>query len=643
MTQFTRTKKNPILSPKEESHWEARAAFNPSVIKEKNKFHLFYRALSAPENHFNVNMSLSSIGYTTSEDGIHFLDRRQLIRPEYYWETYGCEDPRATFLNNKYYIFYTALSTYPFSAQGIKIGLAITKDFQTIEKHPVTTFNSKAMALFPEKIQGKMVAVLTVHTDTPPAKIALAFFDHEEQLWSTHYWSEWYASLDNHVLPLLRNEHDHVEVGAAPVKTDQGWLLIYSYIQHYFSEKKIFGIEAVLLDLHNPSKIIGKTTQALLAPKTSYEKKGDVPNVIFPSGALIHQENLFIYYGAADTTSCLAIGSVNDLLTKMARPKRNLFISSKKNPAGFKRYNQNPIIAPRLEFAWEAKATFNPAAIYEDGKVHIIYRAMSHQNVSVFGYASSTNGMTIDERLSSPIYVPRASYEQPSQPGNSGCEDPRITKINDRFYMLYTAYDGYSPRVAITSIEIDDFLHKCWNWEQPRIISPPNIPDKNACLLPKKINGQYVIFHRVGTAICINMIDDLSFNNEQLLTTGEPLINFEADTSIEKVGISTPPIETEYGWLLLYHQVTHAPRIYQVSAMLLDIDDPRKVISHHRLTLLEPEMNYEKEGQVADVVFPNGAVLLHGEIFLYYGGADKVVGVAKIKLNALLNRLKIKP
>ena len=97
-----------------------------------------------------------------------------MIAPEEDWERFGCEDPRVTKIDDKYYIFYTALSVYPFAAEGIKVAVAVTKDFKKIEeRHLVTPFNAKAMVLFPEKINGKYVALLTAHTDTPPVKICL--------------------------------------------------------------------------------------------------------------------------------------------------------------------------------------------------------------------------------------------------------------------------------------------------------------------------------------------------------------------------------------------------------------------------------------------------------------------------------------
>jgi predicted GH43/DUF377 family glycosyl hydrolase len=643
---LNRFPENPILTPSEDNMWEAQAAFNPCVVNDKDKVHLLYRALSIPENIKNINLPISSIGYTSSVDGINFQERRQLIKPEHNWEIFGCEDPRITKLDDKFYIFYTALASYPFQAGGIKIGMATTKDFITIDsKHLVTTFNSKAMTLFPEKINGKIAAILTVHTDIPPAKIALAFFDKEEQIWSTQYWNEWYATLDHHVIPLLRDSRDHLEVGAPPLKTKDGWLIVYSYIQNYTSSDKSFGIEAVLLDLKNPSIVTGRTEKALLIPEMNYELKGDVPNVIFPSGAYINEDRLFVYYGAADTSGCLATMDVNELLKELTQKKKPTFVSNKTEHQ-FERYSDNPIISPRPEFQWEAKATFNPAAIYEDGKVHIIYRAMSHDDTSVFGYAVSSDGVHIDERLSEPIFTPKEIFEQKLTPGNSGCEDPRITKMGDRFYLFYVACDGYTPRVAFTSILISDFLNRWWNWDRPKVISSPLMPDKDACILAEKINNKYAIFHRAYNDIYIDYVDDLNFLQDEWLLNKLSLIKPSPDKddkiTIAKVGMSAPPIKSEYGWLLLYHWVEGAqsPYQYNVGVALLDLNNPSIVLKKDVL-LMEPETKYEKFGIVPNVVFPCGAVLIKNEIFIYYGGADKVIGVAKISMQSILETLGI--
>jgi len=463
MYTIKRFDENPFLLPDANEDWEAFAAFNPCVIEQNDEFLIFYRAQSRPHKLHNETLSISSIGFSKGSDTVHFNHRKQLISPSQSWDKFGCEDPRATLLGNKIYIFYTALSFFAFEAKGIRIGLAIANtEGEVLEKHVVTPFNSKAMALFPEKINGKFAAILTANTDLPPAKIALALFDEEQQIWSIDYWEDWYANLDNHVIPLLRNSNDHLEVGAAPVKTAKGWLLIYCYINHYFSDERSFAIEAVLLDLDNPLKVIGRTTEALFTPEEEYELIGDIENVIFPSGALIQGDKLTIYYGATDTTCCAACRSLSELLEKIIFSSSDIFYKSQYLKQGFKRYMNNPIIAPRAEFSWEAKATFNPAAIYSDGKFHLVYRALSNDDTSTFGYASSRDGFTIDERSTSPIYQPSEYFEKKLKPGNSGCEDPRLTIIDQHIYIFYTAFDGYTPRVAYNTILLDDFVNQRW-------------------------------------------------------------------------------------------------------------------------------------------------------------------------------------
>ncbi|MBU2632597.1 hypothetical protein KKG52_02665, partial [Patescibacteria group bacterium] len=249
-----RPDKNPILKPKRIHSWEAEAVFNGCPVKKGGNIYLIYRAISLPHYHAlaRTKLVVSDIGIAESKDGVDFHNRKRFIIPEYSWERFGCEDPRVTKLDNKYYIFYTALSEYPFRADGIKVGIAISRDLKSIqEKHLATPFNAKGMALFPEKIEEKIWAVLTVNTDRPPAKICLASFDKEEDIWKEAYWQTWYKNFEKYSLPLQRRPQDHIEVGAPPIKTEYGWLLFYSYIQNYFSPQRLFSIEAVLLDLEN--------------------------------------------------------------------------------------------------------------------------------------------------------------------------------------------------------------------------------------------------------------------------------------------------------------------------------------------------------------------------------------------------------
>ena len=164
---------------------------------------------------------------------------------------------------------------------------------------------------------GRYAVVLSVNTDIPPTKIAVAYFDSEEQMWSPTYWKAGTRLLNENTIPLQRSPKDHVEAGAPPIKTKYGWLLIYSYIQNYFSPPAVFGIEAALLDLHDPQKIIARTDKPLLVPQEKYEKYGKVPNIVFPTGAIVKDGTLYIYYGAADTTCAVATCKLDTLLDDM--------------------------------------------------------------------------------------------------------------------------------------------------------------------------------------------------------------------------------------------------------------------------------------------------------------------------------------
>ncbi len=642
MVTLQRHPDNPILVPDPSHEWEHDGTFNGCVVFHNDIYHMVYRALSETKKQNGITMRISSIGYATSRDGIHFENHRMLFAPTEDWEIYGCEDPRITYFNGKFYIFYTALSVYPFSAYGIKTAVAITTDFRTFEKHPVSTFNAKAMALFPDKINGKMAALITINTDLPPAKIALATFEKESDIWSPYFWEEWYDNANLHAIHLLRDIRDQIELGAPPLKTDAGWLVIYSYIGNYLSHDKHFGIEAVLLDPDDPNKIIGRTESSLLTPETEYELKGDVANVIFPSGALIQEDALLVYYGAADTRVAIASCRLNALLDEL-HPDRHqkTILPDEKTKYKFHRFSGNPVITPVYELEWQALATYNPAAIYEDGKVHILYRGQAINGTSVIGYATSRDGLHIDENLQEPVYFPREPFElKKNQTGNSGCEDPRITKIDDSFYMLYTAYDSINPpRVAITSILIKDFLRRQWNWTLPKIISHEGVDDKDACVVKGKVANEYLAFHRLGNDIWLDITKDINFCEEKML--GGRILARPCPDKWDnvKIGIAAPPIETEHGWLLLYHGVGSPGNIYKVGAMLLDYENPYHVLARTDEPLFEPEMDYEKSGLVPNVVFPCGAVIINKTLYVYYGGADKVVGVATIPIQDLLNSL----
>ncbi len=627
MPFIKRSDENPILMPDTAVPWENEAAFNPSAVDADGTVHLFYRATGG---------GVSSIGHATAKDGVRFGGRDQFLFPIREWEKLGCEDPRVTVFEGAYYIFYTAVSA--FSADGIKVAVAISDDLKTVrEKHLVTPFNAKAMALFPERINGKIAAVLTVNTDRPPAKICLALFDRLDDLWSEEYWRKWYDRLDEHVLPIEHNEKDQIEVGSAPVKTKDGWLLFYSYIYNYFSPPATFGVQALLLNLIDPARIVGEVKRPFLVPEAEYECYGRVPRIVFPSGAIIRRGRVSLYYGASDTTSCVATMKLGDLLEEL------------KLVAGrqLRRFENNPILKPMADHPWESRAVFNPAAVYLDdpsdgGRVHIFYRAMSEDNTSVIGYASSIDGVDIAERLADPVYVPREDFERKQVPGgNSGCEDPRMTKLGDRVYMCYTAFDGKDPpRVAFTSIAASDLLAHRWNWKKPVLISPPGLDDKDAALFPRMIGGKYWFLHRLGTDIWIDSVDSLDFDGREKFLGGKILMRpRDSAWDSRRIGISGPPIETKRGWLLLYHGISKRTGHYNIRAVLLDLKHPDRILYRTHDTLLEPTTPYEREGIVPNVVFPCGAAVIRDQLYVYYGGGDRVTAVAAIGFKALVEGL----
>ena len=546
-----RSHHNPILTPYRDHNWESFATFNMSVVKHGKDFYGVYRAIGSADILRTPNQ-ISVIGLGVSKDKTHFEDCVPFITPEDEWEKYGCEDPRITFFEGQYYIFYTALSKYPFEASGIKVAVAVSKDLKKVnERHLVTPFNAKAMTLFPERINGKITVILSVNTDIPPAKIAIAQVDKIEELWNQKFWEKWYEDFNEYIIDFKRSPNDHIEVGATPVKTSHGWIFIYSHIQNYFGGgvDKIFGVEAVLLDLKNPLQIIGRTLGPILVPREPYELLGHVPDIVFPTGAILEKDTLYIYYGAADTTICMAHVNINDLIYTMC-PKTS-------DKWHFERSDQNPIIVPDKTHSWEAKATFNPAALRLGSGIknvtHILYRALSMDNTSSIGYANSKDGFSISQRGDLPIYVPRESFELKKISGaNSGCEDPRLTKIGKNIYMFYTAFDGIGPpRVAVTSITEKNFLLKNWQWETPLLITPAGFDDKDTCIFPEKIKGKYFILHRVGNEMCGDYLKSLNFKTETVkkcIRVIGPRIN---TWDSEKVGISAPPFKNQI-WLVTF-------------------------------------------------------------------------------------------
>lgn len=301
----------------------------------------------------------------------------------------------------------------------------------------------------------------------------------------------------------------------------------------------------------------------------------------------------------------------------------------------FKRYEGNPILNPLKEHKWEACMVFNCAVVYEQEKVHIVYRGReSHNGISKFGYASSKDGFHIDERLEEPIFDITGDVDC------LGVEDPRITRMGDRYYMTYTPYGRWSRmvperkevQIAIASISVNDFLNKRWNWSE-RTYPLFRVDNKNCVIFSEKINGKYVLYFRIPPHIWIGYSDDL-----RNIYDCKIIMSPEQEWEYFKIGAGAPPIKTEKGWLFIYHGVD-AHHYYRLGLMFIDLENPEKVIKRWKEPILEPEKEYEEQGIVSNVVYTCGAVKIGNRIFLYYGGADTVICVATAELSDILSQV----
>jgi predicted GH43/DUF377 family glycosyl hydrolase len=331
-----RYEKNPILIPNEANWWESKAVFNCAILYYENKFHMLYRAIGEYERY------ISRIGYASSTDGYSFTRNNNIaLEPTQDYEEYGIEDPRMVVIDNQVYITYVILSSYVTDEAIVEAStaLATTTDFLKYTRLGVITTkgsDNKDVVLFPEKMSQQQPPPSSVLSLSLPSNnmdtAGKYFFLHRPSGWIGSKYgvdkpSIWLGegnaltNFEKHTL-LLKPEEDWEELkvgaGPPPIKTKIGWLVIY----HGVSREKVYRAGAAILDLHDPSKIIGRTKTPILEPKEPYEKFGDVNNVVFPTGAcVVDNDKLFVYYGAADKVCCLATADLNYLLDHILKSK----------------------------------------------------------------------------------------------------------------------------------------------------------------------------------------------------------------------------------------------------------------------------------------------------------------------------------
>ncbi len=329
------------------------------------------------------------------------------------------------------------------------------------------------------------------------------------------------------------------------------------------------------------------------------------------------------------------------------------------------KYEHNPILKPNPANQWEELCVLNPAVIYDekDKTFWMLYRAAGNdkQHYIYLGLAKSKDGFHFERCFDHPVVSP-----DPNGP-DAGCiEDPRLVKMGGYYYLTYAArafapgqywtekplYSGFKPEFGPTFLqENNSVTHLAIstdliNWKKLGRIGDSRFDDRDLYIFPEKVGGKFVRlsrpmewcgegFENENPAIWISFSDDLmEWEKPTLLMKGE------AWWENKKIGGSTPPILTEKGWLVLYHGVAKKDGAYRVGAVILDKEDPTKILYRTKDFLAEPEFSFETDGYYTGCVFPTGICNVDGTLYIYYGAADKYVCVATIGEKELLDYME---
>jgi predicted GH43/DUF377 family glycosyl hydrolase len=302
------------------------------------------------------------------------------------------------------------------------------------------------------------------------------------------------------------------------------------------------------------------------------------------------------------------------------------------------RYSGNPILRAQ-DFPKMVNAVFNPGATVVDGRTLLLLRVEYRTGLSSLVAATSEDGLTdweIDPVRG--LHPEVDTFEE-----HWGIEDPRITKVGDEYFVVYTGFSRAGPLVCLAKTR--DFVH----WERNGVLMPPE--DKDAALFPTTFGDRWALIHRpapvmggLGAHIWMSFSPDLHhWGDARVVLPARRGGWWDANA----VGLGPPPLLTTLGWLVCYHgvRVTASGSIYRIGLALLDRDDPTKMLARGNEWLLGPQEPYEQGGDVPGVVFPCGWILRDDDdtLHLYYGAADSVVCVAEASLAMLLDHLEQHP
>lgn len=327
------------------------------------------------------------------------------------------------------------------------------------------------------------------------------------------------------------------------------------------------------------------------------------------------------------------------------------------------KFDGNPILKPQGD-GWEGLCVLNPAVIYDDNSqtFYMLYRAAGNdkQHYIYLGLAKSKDGFNFERMYDSPVLRPDVNG------ADGGCvEDPRLVKMGDYYYLTYASrtfapgqywrddkeYFGFQPQFgpkmliynnSVTHLAVSKDLT---NWKKLGRITDSRWDDRDVYIFPQKVNGKFVRLSRpmewcgqgyTNTAPAIW----IAYSND-LLEWCEPKLLMQGETWWEdkKIGGSTPPVLCKYGWLVLYHGVASKDDGYRVGAVILDKDNPEKILARTTDFIMEPEFDHETKGYYNGCVFPTGICVKDNTMYVYYGSADKFVCVATADFNAFCDEL----
>ncbi len=342
----------------------------------------------------------------------------------------------------------------------------------------------------------------------------------------------------------------------------------------------------------------------------------------------------------------------------------------------FARSNSNPILKPNTKNEWESFKVYNPGAFYEDGVYHLFYRAMGKNWISSIGHAVSGDGENFERSKSPLLASPHNSYS---------IEDPRVTKIKDKYFLTFTRYDKLNVTLNLaTSTDLKNWnvhgeMIPSWDfkkasgflvdWDPAQVEAEKNLEAshkwcKAGGIFGEIIGDKYWMLFGDRHIWLANSDDGITWN-----PIWEPFIKARGKNYFdeEHIEMGPPPIKTSKGWLVLYHGVNDKI-VYRLGFMLLDLNDPTKILYRSKDAIFEPQESYELKGivdilpggskamekmnteelaefiqryeekdKMPRVAFVNGAVLVGDTLRIYYGASDSVICTATANISAILN------